>query len=144
MQLDAIETLVKAIPGFGGRVSGVLELARLQRQNQLPQTTPAAFVSPAGLVGGAADVISGLYRQSYRETVAVTIVMRSSDDPRSNRSRDPLNALRWEVIHALAGIEMGGTGGQLRFDRDFLVSTADGAAIYQLEFSVGDQLRIAR
>lgn len=144
MQLDAIISLVNAVPALQGRVDGALQLSHLQSQNQLPQTTPAAFVIPAGLLGQRVDSITGLYRQTLKEAVAVVIVMRSADDPRSTRSRDPLSALCWEVIHHLAGREMGGSAGELQFDRGFLVSMADGAAVYQLEFSLHDQLRITR
>lgn len=145
MQIDAITDLVKAIPAFGGgRVQGALQLAHLQRQNQLPQVTPAAFVIPTGLAGRNVDSVTGLYRQAYVETVAIVIVIRTADDPRSARALDPLDAICWDVIHALAGVEMGGSLGQLQFRRGFLVSLADGAVTYQLDFDLQDQMRISR
>lgn len=144
MQIETVLDLVKAVPAFQGRVSGALQLAQLQRQNQLPQVTPAAFVIPTGMSGGRVDSVAGVYRQTVGETVAVVIVMRSADDPRSARSLDPLAAVCLELIQALAGIEMGGVDGQLQFRRGFLVSLADGAAVYQLDFDLSDQLRIAR
>ena len=144
MQLDVILDLVKAIPAFQGRVQGALQLARLQSQNQLPQTTPAAFVIPTGLTGGRVDAVTGLYRQTVGESVAVVVVIRSADDPRSTRAMDPLSAVCWEVIHALSGIEMGEISGQLQFRRGFLVSLADSAAVYQLDFDLQDQMRIPR
>lgn len=144
MQLDTIIDLVKAVPAFQGRVQGALQLARLQKQNQLPQVTPAAFVIPTGLTGGKVDSVTGLYRQSVGESVAVVIVIRTADDPRSARTVDPLSAVCWDVIHALSGIEMGGIDGQLQFRRGFLVSLADSAAVYQLDFDLQDQLRISR
>lgn len=144
MQLDAIIDLVRAIPAFQGRVQGALQLARLQQQNQLPQVTPAAFVIPTGLTGGNVTALTGLYRQTVGESVAVIIVIRSADDPRSARAMDPLSAVCWDVIHALAGIEMGGVDGQLQFRRGFLVSLADSAAVYQLDFDLQDQMRIPR
>lgn len=144
MQLDTIIDLIKEIPAFQGRVQGALQLARLQQQNQLPQVTPAAFVIPTGLTGGNVTAISGIYRQSVGESVAVVIVIRSADDPRSARAADPLAAICWEVIHALAGIEMGDIDGQLQFRRGYLVSLADSAAVYQLDFDLQDQMRIPR
>ena len=144
MQIDMILDLVKAIPAFQGRVHGALQLARLQSQNQLPQATPAAFVIPTGLTGGRVDAITGLYRQTVGEAVAVVVVIRSADDPRSTRAMDPLSAVCWEVIHALSGIEMGEISGQLQFRRGFLVSLADSAAVYQLDFDLQDQMRIPR
>lgn len=144
MQLDTIIDLVKAVPAFQGRVQGALQLARLQQQNQLPQVTPAAFVIPTGLTGGAVTSVTGLYRQTVGEALAVVIVIRSADDPRSARAADPLAAVCWDVIHALAGIEMGEATGQLVFRRGFLVSLADSAAVYQLDFDIQDQMRIPR
>lgn len=144
MQLDTILERVKAIPAFQGRVQGALQLARLQQQNQLPQVTPAAFVIPTGISGGAVTAVTGLYRQTIGEAVAVVIVVRSADDPRHGRAGDPLAAACWDVIHALAGTEMGDIDGQLQFRRGWLVSLADGAAVYQLDFELQDQLRIQR
>lgn len=144
MQLDTILDLVKAIPAFQGRVQGAMQLARLQSQNQLPQVTPAAFVIPMGLTGGAVTALSGHYAQTVGEEVAVVVVIRTADDAKSSRAVDPLAAVCWDIIHALAGIEMGGVNGQLQFRRGYLVSMADAAAVYQLEFSLSDQLRIPR
>lgn len=144
MQIDRIIDLVKTVPAFQERVQGALQLARLQQQNQLPQVTPAAFVIPTGMNARDVDSASGIYRQSYTETVAVVIVMRSADDPKSSRSIDPLAAVSWDVIETLAGVEAGGINGQLQFRRGFLVSMADGAAVYQLDFDMQDQLRIRR
>ena len=144
MRLDLIMDLVQTVPAFQGRVQGALQLARLQQQNQLPQTTPAAFVIPTGLTGGAVTAMTGLCRQTVGESVAVVIVIRSADDPRSTRTVDPLAAVCWDVIHALAGIEMDDATGQLVFRRGWLVSLADSAAVYQLDFDLQDQMRISR
>lgn len=144
MQLDTIIDLVKTVPAFQGRVQGALQLARLQQQNQLPQVTPAAFVIPTGLTGGAVTAVTGLYRQTVGESLAVIIVIRSADDPRSARAVDPLAAICWDVIHMLAGLEMDDAVGQLTFRRGFLVSLADSAAVYQLDFDLSNQMRIPR
>lgn len=144
MQLDTIIDLVKAVPAFQGRVQGALQLSRLQQQNQLPQVTPAAFVIPTGLTGGKVTAMTGLYAQTVGEAVAIVIVIRSADDPRSARAADPLAAVCWDVIHALSGVVMGDIDGQLVFRRGFLVSLADNAAVYQLDFDLSDQMRIPR
>lgn len=144
MSVDRILEIVRGIEAFAGRVDGALDLARLQRQNQLPQTTPAAFVIPAGLMGRDPDTVTGLYRQTYIETVAVVIVLRHHDDPRATRSGDVLNGICWDVIGAVAGVEFGETCSQAVFRRGGLVSLTDGAAVYQLEFALQDQMRIQR
>lgn len=144
MLLDRIIDLVRSVPAFQDRVHGAMQLARLQQQNHLPEVTPAAFVIPTGLTGGTVSAISGLFTQTVGESVAVVIVMRSADDPQSSSSIDPLAAVCWDVIHTLAGIEMADVVGQLVFRRGFLVSFADSAAVYQLDFEISDQMRIPR
>lgn len=141
--LDEIILRLKAlVPAFGGRVEGALQLARLQSQNALPQVTPAAFVVPAGLRGGSADTISGLFRQSTTETFSVIFVMRS-ENARGGDALDPLSALRGTIIAALAGWDLGDAVDVLTLSAAYVVSMTDGAVIYQIDFTLQDQLRIS-
>lgn len=142
--LDAVMTLVKTVPGLERRTEGALQLARLRQQNALPQVTPAAFVSPAGIAGDRAEVATGAFRQQLTDVVAVTLVLRASDDPRAARAIDPLADLVRSVIEAVAGNRPIGATGPIVFLRGFLVSMADAAVTYQLEFSVTSHMRLAR
>lgn len=142
--LDAVKALVEAIPALSGRVEGALQLARLRQQNALPQVTPAAFVAPAGIAGDAPDVATGAFRQKLTDVIAVVIVLRTTDDPRAARHIDPLAALIREVIGALSGVRPEGASGPIVFLRGFLVSMADAAVTYQLEFSIASHLRLDR
>lgn len=140
---DVIALLRSDLPDFKGRVEGALQLANLLRQNALPQVTPAAFVVPVGVDGGRVDAITGLYVQTYTEALAVVVVLRGAE-PTGGRLRDQLNALSWSVIELLAGREVGENRGQLVLRRAFLASMTDGAIVYQIEFSLQDQMRLSR
>lgn len=139
-----IERLEDAIPELSGRISGALQLARLRQQNALPQVTPAAFVLLGDIEGGEVTTASGAFVQAFRDTIAVVLVVRTNDSPTASRSADALHPLIWGVIETLAGRRLEGAVGQMALRRAFLVSLADGAAIYQIEFSQLNQMRLAR
>lgn len=141
---DVAEILKTEVPDLRGRVEGALQLAPLIEQNALPQVTPAAFVIPAGVDGGAVDLATGSYRQRIGMAVAVVIVLRAAGGPKATRAIDPLDALIWQIIKCLAGREIGDALGVLTLRRAFLVTMRNGAPVYQIEFSLSDQLRIDR
>ena len=143
--LEEVIALLKAeVPALKSRVEGALQLASLLQNNALPQATPAAFVIPAGISGGASEVITGLYRQSYSQSLAVVLVLRDRDSPKGQRALDPLDELCWQVITALAGREMGDASDVLSLRRAFLASMSEGAVVFQIEFSLSDHMRIDR
>lgn len=142
--LDQIKALVETIPVLARRTEGALQLARLRQQNALPQVTPAAFVCPAGIAGDRPDVATGVFRQQLTDVVAVVIVLRASDDPKVARAIDPLHDLIRQVITTVAGVRPPGASHPIQFLRGFLVSMADAAVTYQLEFSAQSQMRLSR
>ncbi|RWR26790.1 hypothetical protein D2T29_19630 [Sinirhodobacter populi] len=145
MLVDAvIERLADAVPDLSGRINGALQLARLRQQNALPQATPAAFVILGDIEGGEVASASGAFVQAYRDVIAVVLVVRTNDSPAASRSGDALHPLIWAVIEALVGRRLEGAVGQMALRRAFLVSLADGAAVYQIEFSQLNQMRLAR
>lgn len=145
MLVDAvIDALGDAVPELSGRISGALQLARLRQQNALPQATPAAFVIPGTIEGREVTSVSGAFIQGFRETVAVVLVVRTNDSPAAARSGDALHPLIWASINALVGRRLEGAVGQMALNQAFLVSLADGAAVYQIDFSQLNQMRLAR
>lgn len=137
-----VRDLVGTVPEFTGRVEGAAAFAELMRQNALPQVTPAAYVIPLGLQGGATDVAVGLYRQEVREIVGVTIALRSYSKT-GDRSLPDLDRLVEAVVNAIAGSAPPDAVGVFTLARGSIVSMAAGTIVYQLEFSLADQLRIA-
>lgn len=145
MLVDTVKArLEEALPDLSGRINGALQLARLRQQNALPQVTPAAFVILGDIEGGEVTSASGAFIQAFRETVAVVLVVRTNDSPAAARSGDALHPLIWAVIETLVGRRLEGAVGQMALRSAFLVSLADGAAIYQIEFSQLNQMRLAR
>lgn len=129
------------VPTLTGRIEGAMAFAELMRQNSLPQVTPAAFVLPLGLQGGAVDAVTGIFRQEVREIVGVMLVLRSFSRT-GDKAIPELEELIEAVVNAVAGIEMPGTTGIFSLARGSIVSMTAGTIVYQLEFQLSDQLRI--
>jgi hypothetical protein len=145
MLLDTVrERIATLVPALGGRVEGAAELTELVRRDALPNVTPAAFVLPLGLRGGEADAAAGLYRQVYDEVIGVLLVIEVAGDATGATALPTIDALVSEVIAALIGWAPGEQVGVFRLERGQLVSLARGTVIYQLEFSIEDQLRVQR
>lgn len=136
------DRLTAFVPELTGRVEGAAAFAELQRQNALPQVTPAAFVIPLGLQGGAADAVAGLFRQEVQEIVGVMLTLRSFSRT-GEQALPELDALVAKVVAAVAGYAPADAVGSFRLLRGALVSMSAGTIVYQLEFSLSDQLRIA-
>lgn len=129
------------VPTLTGRIEGAMAFAELMRQNSLPQVTPAAFVLPLGLQGGAVDAVTGIFRQEVREIVGVMLVLRSFSRT-GDKAIPELEELIEAVVNAVAGIEMPGATGIFSLARGSIVSMTAGTIVYQLEFQLSDQLRI--
>lgn len=138
---EVIDRLKTRVAILNERVEGAASLVQLMQQNQLPQVTPAANVISAGLAGGAPDVGAGLFRQAYDETVAVFLTFRNVQGTGA-RALDLFDIVRTEVIQALCGWSPERTLGVFRLVRGQVVNMAAGTLIYQIDFAVGDQLRI--
>lgn len=138
-----IARIIERVPALNGRIEGAAELTEIIRSKSLPQVTPAAFVVPLGMRGGAADAATGLFRQSVDHVVAVILVVRVAGDKSGKHSLAPLRLLRAEIVNALCGWAPDDEIGVFRLDRSRLLSLNNGAATEQTDFSIGDQLRIS-
>lgn len=139
---------LKTIPALANRVFGAAKLAELLKQGAVPQGTPAAFVLPLGLRGGTANAVSGLFRQGLQRLVGIVLVVRNQGDGTGEKALVELDPLIEAVIDLLAGWgpddDQGGAFGVFALARGELVSIEAGTIIYQLDFAIDDQLRIAR
>jgi hypothetical protein len=138
---DVIQRLKERVPELKTRVEGAASLVQLMQANQLPQTTPAANVISSGLTGGAPDAAAGLFRQAFDETVPVFLTFRNVQGS-GTRALDLFDAVRWGVIEALCGWGTDDSVGVFRLVRGQVVNMAAGTLIYQIDFAIGDQLRI--
>lgn len=145
--MGALAERLEAVPAIAGRIHPAAKLSELMARNQLPQMCPAAFVLPLGLRGGEPDVLSGLYRQPLDRLEGVLLVVRAAGDATGAAALVQLEPLIDATIEAIAGWAPGDWDdgfGIYRLVRGELVSLSAGTLTYQLDFSIDDQLRIAR
>lgn len=135
---------LKTIPALANRVFGAARLAELLKQGAVPQATPVAFVIPLGLRGVSPDAVSGLFRQGLQRLVGVVLVVRNVGDGTGEKALVELDPLIEAVIDLLAGWAPDEAFGVFTLARGELVSIEAGTIIYQLDFAIDDQLRIAR
>lgn len=138
---DVIARLQDRVPDLSGRIEGAAHLAQLQAQNQFPKVTPAANVISTGLQGGVADAASGVFRQSFDETIGVILTFRNTTG-KGARALDKISTVKRAVIEAICGWAPDDMVGVFKLLRGGIVSFAGGTLVYQIEFAVGDQLRI--
>lgn len=139
--IDAVITRLRTqVPDLGNRVEGALSLADMLASGRLPENTNA-IVLPAGLAGKSADVATGLYRQHFDETIGVLLLARVHDQT-GRRALTQMRPLIMAVIEAVAGWTPGDELGVFQLRRAGIASMSKGNLIYQIEFTISDQLRI--
>jgi len=140
--IDAvIARLSSEVAELDNRTYGAADLADLTRRNALPQHTPAAHIIPLGLVGRAADAGAGAFTQMIEEAFAVILTVRNHT-PAGKRAMADLRGLIRRIVNAIAGWAPDEEVGVFRLTRGSIVSSNAGTVIYQIDFSITDQLRI--
>jgi len=139
---DVFARLKDRVTDLAGRIDTASAFARLVEHKQLPQQTPAAFVLPGSISGGLAQLASGLFRQAVTETVSIVLCVRVAGDARGDRSIDEITPLLRSVVGAICGWAPANCPGQFVLLSGQLVGTQDSCLVYQLDFSLDDQLRI--
>jgi hypothetical protein len=122
-------------------VNGVADFTTLLKQNALPQQTPAAHVVPTGMRGGKPETATGVFTQPTSEAVAIILTVRSNDQA-GERALEAVDALIESTIAALAGWAPNDELGVFQLERGSVMNMSAGALVYQLDFSIADQLRI--
>lgn len=145
MLLDqVIGRLVVLCPDLGTRIEGAAELTALVTSGALPNVTPCAFVLPLGLRGGAAHAVTGLFRQGVDEVVGVVLIVEAPGSDTGAPALPTIDALVNSVIAAMCGWRPDDDAiGVFQLARGALLQASRGAVMYQLDFSIPDQLRIA-
>lgn len=138
---DLIQRLKERVPDLSSRVEGALNLADLMAQNGLPQVTPAANVLSVGLQGGQPDAASGLFRQSFDEVFGVILTFRNNT-PTGKKAFERVEEIKRAVIEAVAGWSPEDAFGVFRLTRGTVINFSAGTLVYQIDFAIGDQLRI--
>lgn len=130
------------VPALAGRMQNAAQFAQLVDNNRLPQVTPAGFALPGAMVGGDADVAAGMFRQAVDETVIIVLVVRGARDATGAGAADEIAPLVSAIIHAVAGWSPVDAPGVFVLGRAELVGGQDAALVYQIDFTLSDQLRI--
>lgn len=131
------------VPALGS-IEYVADLAALVRENAMPQREVAAFVIPSGFDDKGGDSAAGLYTQLIDDAVSVVLCVKALGDPKAKRAVPAIDELKDAVVGALAGWAPDDVVGVFRPVRGRLVSVTKGLVIYQIDFTLLDQLRIER
>lgn len=144
IRLDEVRERVEGrVPALVGRLGNAAGFANLVENNQLPQVTPAGFVLPGGIRGGAADAVTGMFRQTFDEIVMVVLVCRVAGDPLSSKAIDEISPLMRDTINAVVGWAPDDAIGVFQLAQAELVGATKNALVAQIDFALNDQLRIA-
>lgn len=138
---DLITRLSSEVSELAGRTFGAAEFVELTRRNGVSQHGTSAYVVPLGIVGREADAAAGAFTQSLDEAFAVFVAVRNHT-PADKAVLDDIRGFKMRVIRAIAGWGPDDEVGVFRLARDGLVSAVNGTLIYQIDFSITDQLRI--
>lgn len=139
-----MERLNAEVTGLQGRIYGLASLAALTAKEAVPTVTPCAHVTPSGIVAPTRPpAISGGFVQSIERGVAVFLSLRIHD-PNGARALDEAAGLIDAIILAIAGWEPTADAiGVFEFRHAALRTLDRGVAIYEIAFSLPDQLRIS-
>jgi hypothetical protein len=85
-----------------------------------------------------------MYTQMIAEGVGVVLCIKALGDAKARKALPTIDTLKKAVRDALAGWAPDNVAGVFVAKKGRLVAAAKGLVIYQLDFEVLDQLRIAR
>lgn len=143
IRVDEVRERIEArVPELTGQIGNAGEFAKVVEANQLPQRRKGAFVLPGALAGGSAEAMTGVFKQSFAEMIAVVLVVKVANDATGNRALDEITPLVRSVIQAVCGWGPETSPGVFKLSRGELVGAAQGTLIYQIDFTLDDQLRI--
>lgn len=142
-RLDDVRARIEErVPSLAGRMENAGQFAQLVERNQLPQVTPAGFILPGGLVGGQAEAMTGMFIQTFDETVSIVLADRVAGDANGGKALDGMTPLVRDVVNAVCGWGPDGAIGIFILRSGELVGSQAGVLVFQLDFSMSDQLRI--
>jgi len=130
------------VPALKGRVEDIAALAALIEAGALPQHDVCAFVAPLGFDDRGAESAVNTHTQAIEETIAVVLAIKARGDAKAQKALPTIGQLKEDVLNAVAGWAPNSSVGVFNVRRGRLISAAKGLVLYQLEFSLLDQLRI--
>ena len=142
LQLDALRTRIEAqVPSLAGNLGNAGQFTQLIERNQLPQWRRGGFILPGSLIGGPVRSAATAFIQDFDETITVVLVCRVAADPLGDKGLDEITPLVRDVVMAVVGWGPADAPGVFSLVKGELVGSQDGALIFQLDFTLSDQLR---
>lgn len=124
------------------RIQGAAEFAELVEKGTLPQGSPFAYLLPTGLRSeGRPSAMSGIFAQGIRETLGVVLGFRTHSAT-AEAALEEIDATIHATLAAFCGWAPDDQPGVFEITSGRLTGFQRGAAFYQLEFAITDQLRI--
>lgn len=132
------------VPALTGGVQFIADLQALLESGGLPQRDVSAFVIPLGFDDrGGGSSMSGMHIQNLAEVVGVVLCVKARGDLTSRKAMPKIEPLINQVTDKVAGWAPGNTVGVFKVNRGRLAPGGKGVIVYQLDFELQDQLRIA-
>lgn len=136
---DRIEAQVAAL---SGHVEDIAAMAALIAEGAMPQADVSAFVCPLGFDDKGGESATGYHTQMLEDSIAVVLCVKARGDVKAKKALPTISELKDAVIDAVAGWGPNAAVGVFFVRRGRLVSAEGGLVIYQLDFTLQDQLRI--
>lgn len=140
---DVAARINTVVPDLKGRIEFVAGLAALVEEGALPQKEVAAFVVSLGFDDLGTAAATGMHIQMLRDSVGVVLCIKAAGDAKAKRAVAVVDDLKDAVINAVAGWAPGDIAGVFIATRGRLVTVSKGLVIYQIDFAIQNQLRIA-
>ena len=140
--IDAVTArLNDQVADLRGKAETVAHLADLMRSGRLPENA-SAIVVPLGFKGGKPGSATGVFIQDLNEVIGVLLIT-SAHDKAGQKALKRIDPLIRDVVSTLAGWAPEDVTGVFQVERGKLLSLHQGRMVFQIDFSITDQLRIS-
>lgn len=130
------------VAALSGHVEDIAALAVLIAEGALPQADVCAFVCPLGFDDRGGESATGYHTQILEDSIAVILCVKARGDVKARKALPTIGDLKDAVIAAVAGWGPADAAGVFFVRRGRLVSAEGGLVLFQIDFSLTDQLRI--
>jgi hypothetical protein len=130
------------VPALTGHVEDIAALAALIAEGAMPQADVCAFVCPLGFDDKGGDSATGYHTQMLEDAVGVILCIKARGDVKAKKALPTIGELKDDVIDAVAGWGPDDAIDVFFVRRGRLLSADKGLVLYQIDFSLTDQLRI--
>jgi hypothetical protein len=132
------------VAALNGGIEFIAELQALLAENGMPQRDVSAFVIPLGFDDRGGESVAGMHTQMLADVVGVILCQKARGDLKGQKGLVRIEPLINAVVDAVAGWAPGNTVGVFNVKRGRLAPGGQGIIVYQIDFELMDQLRIAR